>query len=161
MTVLGPDVLNFDMDAEVEHTSSRLREILRKDLNRRGLVVAMSGGIDVAAGSVQIATEVIEGANVWMTRRDPEKISQGINRIAEEIKAQLGSNQAKLVLHFDCAGRGKMIFRDPQKLQLLRTLREQIGSDTPWLGLYTYAEIGPIQEHNNLHNYTAVITAIY
>lgn len=46
MPALGPDVLKFDMDAEVDRVSARLREILRKDLNRRGLVVAMSGGID-------------------------------------------------------------------------------------------------------------------
>ena len=46
MPALGPDVLEFDMDAEVERIGARLREILRKDLNRRGLVVAMSGGID-------------------------------------------------------------------------------------------------------------------
>ena len=46
MPALGPDVLKFDMDAEVERVGARLREILRKDLNRRGLVVAMSGGID-------------------------------------------------------------------------------------------------------------------
>jgi len=46
MPALGPDVLKFDMDAEVERIGARLREILRKDLNRRGLVVAMSGGID-------------------------------------------------------------------------------------------------------------------
>lgn len=46
MPALGPDVLKFDMDAEVARIGARLREILRKDLNRRGLVVAMSGGID-------------------------------------------------------------------------------------------------------------------
>ncbi|HHJ13953.1 MAG TPA: NAD(+) synthase [Gammaproteobacteria bacterium] len=46
MASLSPDVLNFDMDAEVERIGRRLKEILREDLNRRGLVVAMSGGID-------------------------------------------------------------------------------------------------------------------
>lgn len=43
---LSSQVLETDLDAEVEKTSRRLREILRTDLNRRGLVVAMSGGID-------------------------------------------------------------------------------------------------------------------
>jgi len=40
------DVLKLDEAAEVEKIAARLREILRKDLRRRGLVVAMSGGID-------------------------------------------------------------------------------------------------------------------
>lgn len=44
--ILSSDVLNKDLDAEVDKISQRLREILRKDLHRRGLVVAMSGGID-------------------------------------------------------------------------------------------------------------------
>ena len=46
MSVIGPDVLSIDLESEVKRNSERLREILRKDLNRRGLVVAMSGGID-------------------------------------------------------------------------------------------------------------------
>ena len=38
----------FKIDAarEIEIISERLREILGKELNRRGLVVAMSGGVD-------------------------------------------------------------------------------------------------------------------
>lgn len=43
---LSSQVLETDLDGEIEKISRRLREILRKDLNRRGLVVAMSGGID-------------------------------------------------------------------------------------------------------------------
>jgi len=43
---LSNGVLEFDKDAEIEKICSRIREILRVDLNRRGLVVAMSGGID-------------------------------------------------------------------------------------------------------------------
>lgn len=43
---LSSEVLEINLDTEVEKITNRLREILRKDLNRRGLVVAMSGGID-------------------------------------------------------------------------------------------------------------------
>jgi len=43
---LGPRVLELDYDREIERVSSRLKEILSRDLSRRGLVVAMSGGID-------------------------------------------------------------------------------------------------------------------
>lgn len=45
-SLLGPEVLSIDLEAETNRISERLREILRKNLNRRGLVVAMSGGID-------------------------------------------------------------------------------------------------------------------
>jgi len=43
---LGPAVLALDCDREIERITSRLREILARDLSRRGLVVAISGGID-------------------------------------------------------------------------------------------------------------------
>lgn len=43
---LGPTVLEFDCEREIERICARLREILSHDLSRRGLVVAMSGGID-------------------------------------------------------------------------------------------------------------------
>ena len=40
------DVLNIDGDQLVESITTRMREILSKDLHRRGLVIAISGGID-------------------------------------------------------------------------------------------------------------------
>lgn len=43
---LSSDVLRIDETAEVARIAARLREILREKLRKRGLVVAMSGGID-------------------------------------------------------------------------------------------------------------------
>src|SRR5690606_8563890 len=44
--VLDPRVLEMDCDREIERICARLREILAKEVSRRGYVVAMSGGID-------------------------------------------------------------------------------------------------------------------
>lgn len=44
--VFSADVLKFDEQAEIDKIAARLREILRNDVHRRGLVVAISGGID-------------------------------------------------------------------------------------------------------------------
>jgi hypothetical protein len=125
------------------------------------VIRAMTGGKDDATGSVTIPTEISEGTSIWLTRRDYEKLANGVERAAEEIKAQLGDNPARLVFQFDCAGRGKAFLREQQKLQLLETLRGRIGPDVPWLGFYTYGEIAPVGEHNCFHNYTVVLTAIY
>lgn len=43
---LSADVLSFDMDKEVEKISEAVKEILRNKVHKRGLVVAISGGID-------------------------------------------------------------------------------------------------------------------
>jgi small ligand-binding sensory domain FIST len=125
------------------------------------VIRAVIRGKDDTPGSVGIATEVSEGTSIWVTRRDSGKIATGVERVAEELRAQLGHNPARLVFQFDCAGRGKVLLREPQKLQLLETLRQQIGLEVPWLGLYTYGEIAPVGEHNHFHNYTVVLTVIY
>lgn len=39
-------LLPFDRDAEIARTTEKIRELMRQHLRRRGLVVAMSGGID-------------------------------------------------------------------------------------------------------------------
>lgn len=116
---------------------------------------------DDAAGSITIPTEVSEGTSIWMTRRDQEKIEGGVTKMAGHIKAQLGDHDPKLVLHFDCAGRGKVVFRDQQKTDLLRKLQKGVSRDAPWMGFFTYGEIGPVGQKNCFHNYTAVVAAIY
>ncbi len=46
MTALDSTVLDLDYAAEADRIAKRLREIVARDLHKRGLVVAISGGID-------------------------------------------------------------------------------------------------------------------
>ena len=48
---IAQEILSFDMDAEIDKICSGIREILSKKVHRRGLVVAMSGGIDSSVSS--------------------------------------------------------------------------------------------------------------
>ena len=116
---------------------------------------------DDKTGSITIPTEVVNGTDIWMTRRDQSKISDGLDKIANTIKSQIKDSKPKMIFNFDCAGRGKMIFREQQKLDLLNSLQNKIGNDVPWIGLYTYGEIGPVSKINNFHNYTLVLLALY
>jgi NAD+ synthase len=45
-TTVGPEVLALDCHAEAERIANWMREVLARRLHRRGLVVAISGGID-------------------------------------------------------------------------------------------------------------------
>jgi len=116
---------------------------------------------DDKAGSITISTEVPEGTSIWMTRRDHAKIAAGVDRMADEIKAIIGTQRPKMVFQFDCAGRGKVVLRDQQKLELLEALQRKVQPEAPWMGLYTYGEIGPVGERNCFHNYTAVVLTVY
>ena len=112
-------------------------------------------------GCITISTEAESGTRFWMTRRDQEKIADGVRNAASQIKKAIGDQKIKMVFHFDCAGRGKIVFRNQQKNELLKELQESVGSSIPWIGFYTYGEIGPVGIHNHFHNYTAIISAVY
>ncbi len=116
--------------------------------------------VNKADGSITVQTEVQEGTSVWFSIRDKEKTTTGLDRMSAQIKQQLGDAQPKLVFHFDCTARGKTMFRDQEKLHLLRRFRQSVGPEAPWAGFYTAGEIGPVSKHNCYHNYTAVVLAL-
>lgn len=118
-------------------------------------------GRDRDEGSVTIQSDVREGTDLWIVRRDKELIKSGMRTISSRIKDKVGTKRPKFILHFECVGRGKVVFSDKEKIKLLASLQKDIGEDIPWIGLYTYGEIGPIEEHNCFHNFTAVVAAVY
>ncbi len=116
---------------------------------------------DDEKGCIILSAEIPEGTSIWITRRDQDLVARGIDKISHQIKQQLGIHQPKLISHFDCAGRGKVLFREPEKLSVLNNLQQALGKEIPWLGFYTYGELCPVGGHNCYHNYTAVVAAVY
>jgi small ligand-binding sensory domain FIST len=117
--------------------------------------------VRMADGSIIVhGTEVQEGTSVWLSSRDKEKMTTGLDRMAQQIRHQLGGEKPKLVFQFECATRGKLMFREQEKLEILRRFRQSVGPDVPWAGYYTWGEIGPVEEHNDRHLYTSVVLAL-
>jgi hypothetical protein len=116
--------------------------------------------VKMADGSITVQTEVKEGTSVWFSSRDKEKLATGLDRMAAQIKEQLGDAKPKLVFQFECATRGKMMLREQEKLQLLKGFRQSVNPDAPWAGFYTIGEIGPVEKHNDRHLYTSVVLAL-
>ena len=112
--------------------------------------------VRMADGSITVQTEVSEGTSIWFSSRDKQKVATGLDRMAAQIKHQLGVSEPKLVFQFDCATRGKMMFREQERLQLLKRFRQTVGPETPWVGFYAFGELGPVEEHNDRNLYTAV-----
>ena len=113
-----------------------------------------------ADGSITVQTEVQEGTSIWFSSRDKGKISTRFDRMAGQIKEQLGDQKPKLVFQFECLTRGKMLFREQEKQELLRRFRQSVGPDVPWAGFYTIGEIGSVEEHKDRHLYTSVVLAL-
>jgi hypothetical protein len=116
--------------------------------------------VRMADGSVAVQSEVKEGTSVWLSSRDKEKITTGFDRMSAQIKDQLGGEKPKLVFQFECGTRGKYMFREQEKLQILRRFRQSLDPDAPWVGFYCAGEIGPVEEHNLRHLYTSVVLAL-
>lgn len=64
MTKLTWDVLDIDYAAESEKIAQRLREITSRELHKRGLVVAISGGIDSSC-SIALAVKALGPERVF------------------------------------------------------------------------------------------------
>ncbi len=124
-------------------------------------IVRYMVGKDDREGYVTIQSDVREGTELWMVRRDKELIHDGLQAISHQIKERTGGRKPKFVLQFECMGRGKVVFREQEKIELIRSIQEDIGKDIPWIGFYTYGEIGPVSGYNCIHNFTAVVTAVY
>jgi hypothetical protein len=116
--------------------------------------------VSMADGSITVQTEVPEGTSIWLSSRDKEKVSNGFDRMAAQIKNQLDGGKPKLVFQFECGTRGKLMFREQEKLELLKNFRQSLDPDAPWVGFYTVGEIGPVEEHNLRHLYTSVVLAL-
>ena len=116
--------------------------------------------LSLTDGSITVQTEVQEGTSIWFSSRDKEKITTGFDRMAAQIKEQLDDAQPELVFQFECVTRGKLMFRELEKLQLLRRFRQSVGPEVPWVGFYTIGEIAPVEEHNGINRFASIILAL-
>jgi hypothetical protein len=96
-----------------------------------------------------------------MTRRDADRMAEGLKRAADDIASRSGSQKPKLIFQFDCCGRGKVILQESVKHKFLNDIQQKIGPKTPWIGFYTLGEIGPVGNYNCFHNYSIVLAALY
>jgi hypothetical protein len=116
--------------------------------------------LNLTDGSIIVQSDVEEGTSIWFSSRDKEKITTGFDRMAQQIEEQLGGEQPKLVFQFECVTRGQLMFREQEKLRLLKRFRQSLDADAPWVGFYAVGEIGPVEEHNDIHRLASVVLAL-
>lgn len=102
-----------------------------------------------------------EGSRVQLTRRDPDKIRRSATACAERVLARHAGRTPDLVLQFDCAGRGRILWGGCAGPEIVAPLRHTLGTSTPWIGCHTYGEIAPIGGRPYYHNYTVALCALY
>jgi len=85
---LDYDVLKLDLGAEADRIAGRLREILR-DLSRRGMVVAMSGGIDSSVCAA-LAVRAVGKSKVFGLLLPEQDSSSGSGARGRQLATHLG-----------------------------------------------------------------------
>ena len=83
---IAREILSFDKDAAIEKICSGIRELLVKKLHRRGLVVAMSGGIDSSV-SAALSVRAVGAAKVFgllLPEQDSSSSSESLGRTLAE-----------------------------------------------------------------------------
>lgn len=85
-TEIAQQILSFDMDAEVAKITAGIREILSKKVHRRGLVVAMSGGIDSSVSAALCVKAVGPGKvfGLLLPEQDSSSESEQKGRVLAE-----------------------------------------------------------------------------
>jgi hypothetical protein len=117
-------------------------------------------GRDQEAGAVMIQTETPEGTNIWLARRDAQRLGTEADRAARILQDRLGGRTPKMMLHFECTGRGKLLLSESVKQDLIRRTQVAAPEHVPWLGAYLGGELAPVGGINMFHNYTAVLIAV-
>jgi len=118
-------------------------------------------GLDRESGALFFPGSLAEGSKIQLTRRDPDRIRQSAMTSARELAARRPGQRPSLMLHFDCAGRGRIIFGERATEMAITPIQEALGRDLPWIGFHTYGEIAQLAGTAYYHNYTVVLLALY
>jgi len=88
-TKLSNKVLELEYQKEIDKTCARIVEIMRKDLHKRGLVVAMSGGIDSSVCTA-LAVQALGASKVFGLILPEQDSSDDSRYKAEQLADHLG-----------------------------------------------------------------------
>ncbi len=99
------------------------------------------------------------GDAIRMVMRSPSAIAASAAALGDRLGDR--ADRPKAVLHFDCAGRGKLLFGSTTYAHTVEPLQSRIGDQVPWLGMHSYGEVAPLGGKARYHNYTATVLAVY
>jgi len=106
--------------------------------------------------SISLPVKMKKGDNIWVTRRDRDKMFSACRQSILRLKENLGDRRPFLVLDINCVGRGKIVLAEDEKTELLRSFQSGLDPESPWIGFFSYGEFCPVGQRNVFHNYTNV-----
>jgi 2,4-dienoyl-CoA reductase-like NADH-dependent reductase (Old Yellow Enzyme family) len=103
-----------------------------------------------------------EKGKLYLTRRNENKILDGVERLMVQILDRIEGRKPVAVFHADCAARGKLLFNQIIKEEIISKLQYPLcrGEDIPWFGMYGGAEYTPLAGKNCVQTYTTSLYVI-
>lgn len=118
--------------------------------------------LDVTRGALYFVAGIREGTRVQLAIRNPDKVCTRAVEGVARIVSRHPREQPLMVLDFECAGRGGILFGQGEtSARLIAPMQRAFGKHIPWIGIHTYGEIAPVGGTTWFHNYTAVLCALY
>ncbi len=113
-------------------------------------------------GSFYMPVDCPEQTRLWITQRDEDLIFGGLDRMMKRLTQQVGDRKVVAVFHTDCAARGRAMFDEILKDEIIEKMQSPLnkGGELPWLGMYGFGEFTRLNRKNLFHNYTTSIYAL-
>lgn len=111
----------------------------------------VAGLIPDTEGNINSLIPLKTGTKLWLTRRNEEKIFQGIDWVIESVNHKLNGKIPVAVFHADCQARGRYFLNRFMEGQIIKKIQSPIIKDDntlPWLGMYAGGEIAHIGSRN-------------
>ena len=102
-------------------------------------------GLDVDTGALFFPGGLRQGAKIRIARRDPDRIREGATEGARDLAKRMAGESPSLVLQFDCAGRGRVIFGDSATARTVASIQDALGAQNPLVRLLHVRRDRPVE----------------
>ena len=126
----------------------------KSPLERGDFLVRNLVGVDPSSGAIAVAENVRVGQTIQFQIRDAAAARQDLESTLVGVAKALGGRRPLFGCYFNCAGRGRGLFRVPD--HDVGLIRARLG-DFPLAGFFGNGEFAPIGRRNFFHNYTGAL----
>jgi small ligand-binding sensory domain FIST len=126
----------------------------KSPLERGDFLVRNLLAIDDESGAIAVAERVRVGQTIQFQIRDGQAAHDDLEAMLSDVRRRLGGRAPAFGCYFNCAGRGRGLFGEPDHDVAL--IRRHLGH-VPLAGFFGNGEFAPVGGRNFFHTYTGVL----
>jgi small ligand-binding sensory domain FIST len=129
----------------------------KSPLERGDFLVRNLVGADKQSGAIALGESIRVGQTIQFQVRDARAASEDLAETLLSMRAALHGRRPAFGVYFNCAGRGRGLFGEPD--HDVRLIRERLGA-FPLVGFFGNGEFAPVGGRNFFHTYTGVLVIV-